>query len=250
MRPPSSVRIDDTLWRAERTMARRRLRHLPVLDAGQLVGAVSERDVLVERARLRATTRDHDWWFASVRAVMHEAPPTATPDDPPNFASDRLAESPEAILAVVERGFLVGIVTATDLLDSELRSWASDAVVTAADVMTEAPVTITPRDSLLEAARMMSDHQIRYLPVVEHGAVVGLLCDHNLLLKENPRRWSVRDVMCCPIAPVEQGTTLADLSRVLIDARLGAVPVVDDEQRLVGVVAYVDVLRTLANQFD
>jgi CBS domain-containing protein len=245
MRPPSSVRLHDTLWRAERTMARRRLKHLPVVDAGQVVGAVSECDLLA----FRAVATEHDWWIAPVRDVMHDAPPTAAPDDTPDLASDRLASSPEAILVVIERGFMVGIVTATDVLDAELQSWACDQVVTAADVMTEAAVTITPRHTLVEAARTMSDHQLRHLPVVEHGAVVGLLSDRDLL-RRDPRRWCVRDVMSSTVISVEPGTTLADLSRMLVDARIGAVPVVDDEQRLVGIVSYVDVLRTLATQFD
>ena len=58
-------------------------------------------------------------------------------------AVERIAASPDALVPVIENGFLVGIVTATDLLDDELRSWAtSPAAITAADVVTEAPITV------------------------------------------------------------------------------------------------------------
>lgn len=160
------VRADDTLWRAERIMARRRRQHLPVVAAGMLVGMLSERDVLAIRAV------DREWWLTPVHEAMHEALWIAAPDDAVSIAADRIGAAPEGLLPVLAQGYLVGVVTATDLLDAELAS-STKTRATAADVMTDALVTVAPTDTLTHAMKLMADHQIRHLPVVANGAVVG-----------------------------------------------------------------------------
>lgn len=255
MRPSWSIRADDTLWRAERIMARRRNKHLPILDGGgKLAGILSERDIVA----FRAGSPDPDWWLVPVRDVMRDAAVTAGPDEPVSVAPARIAASPDALLPVVEHDFLVGVVTATDLLDAELRSWASAPTeVTAADVMTEAPVTVSPADDLVEATKLMSDRHIRHLPVVEEGHVVGMLSERDLLPvadelskraahRDRERELKVGDAMTKSVATVSAGTSITDVSRTLLDFRIGAVPVVDAERRPIGIVSYVDVLRALA----
>jgi CBS domain-containing protein len=255
MRPSWSIRADDTLWRAERIMARRRLRYLPVLDGGKLIGIISERDVVGYRT---GAFGERDWWLAPVRQVMHEVPPTAAPDESAEVAAERIAASPDALVPVVEQGFLVGVVTATDLLDAELRSWASGpTAVTAGDVMTETLHTVAPTDLLVDAMRLMSDHQIRHLPVVENEVIVGMLSERDLLpiaeelvisiaQRDGALLLRVRDAMTTAVATVTADTSLAEVSRTLVARKIGALPVVDDHHRPIGIVSYVDVLRALA----
>jgi acetoin utilization protein AcuB len=250
MRPSWSIRANDTLWRAERILARRRLKHLPVLEGGKLVGIISERDVVA----YRAGSSEREWWLAPVRQIMREVALTAAADEPASVAAERIAASPDALLPVVEDGYLIGVVTATDLLDAELRSWASaPEVVTAADVMTEAPLTVAPAD----ATKLMSDHQIRHLPVVEDGVLVGMLSERDLLpvaeeltstveRREGARLLKVRDAMTSSVATVTADASLAEVSRTLLDHRIGAVPVVDDQRKPIGIVSYVDLLGALA----
>lgn len=255
MRPSWSVRADDTLWRAERIMARRRLKHLPVLDAGKLVGILSERDVIAFRA---GGGTDPDWWLVPVRQIMRDVAITAAPDEPASVAPERIAASPDAVLPVVENDFLIGIVTATDLLDAELRSWASAPTeVTAADVMTEAPVTVAPTDTLVDATKLMSERHVRHLPVVENGTIVGMLSERDLLpvaaelsssvaRGERERLLKVSDAMTTSVAAVAPDASIAEVSRTLLDRKLGAVPVIDEQRRPIGIVSYIDVLRALA----
>jgi CBS domain-containing protein len=225
------------------------------VDGGTLVGILSEPDVIAARDRRVVGAQ---WWLTPVRSAMHEVQVTAGPDEPATAASERVAASPDAVVPVIENGFLVGVVTATDLLDAELRSWAtSPATITAADIMTESPITVGPADSLIEATRLMSDHQIRHLPVVDHEVVVGMLSERDLLpvadeLSSQGKRHpgadvlKVRDAMTSQITTVPPDASLSEVSRTLIDHRIGAVPVVDDERRPIGIVSYVDVLGALA----
>lgn len=83
------------------------------------------------------------WWLTLVRDVMRRVQVTASPTIRPWSRWSASLRPPDALVPVIENGFLVGIVTATDLLDDELRSWAtSPAAITAADVVTEAPITV------------------------------------------------------------------------------------------------------------
>lgn len=257
MRPVRwTVGRDQTLAIAERLMVHRRLRSLFVVDGGKLVGSISEGDILRYRAQAKS---DQTWWRDPVGRAIQEVSLAAGPDDAVAQAGDRLAESRVDALPVVERGYLVGQVTAHDLLELELHERTDAGPMTAGDVMTEPAVAITPEDSLLVAAGLMAEHQLRHLPVTEAGAVIGMLSDRDVRTAvgdpirfttgpETARLITVRDAMTGPAITVGAHTPLAELAAKFADEKIGAVPVIDRERKLLGVVSYVDVLRALAER--
>ena len=108
-------------------------------------------------------------------AVMRPAPAPVPVDLP----LQRLIE--EHVLSTADRAFLVeragtvvGLITATDLVrvPREQRATASveDAMVPVDDV-----VTIAPRTGVIEALRLMQEHDIHQLPVIDDGSLVGML---------------------------------------------------------------------------
>jgi acetoin utilization protein AcuB len=242
---------------AERIIARRRVRELPVVESGKLVGMLSAQDILDYRADAEPGER---WWRAPASEAMRPLPQTAGPDDLVSAVSDRLAASASESLPIVERGFLIGIVSATDVLDAELRSVVPRARsrVTAADAMTDTPVTVKPTDSLIEAANLMVENQIRHLPVVEDGRVVGMLSDRDIrTVAGDPVRFvesrdsgaedlSVRDAMTEDTVTIPADRPITEIATDLIDEEVGALPVVDRAGKVIGVVSYVDALRVLA----
>jgi CBS domain-containing protein len=248
---------DDSLGRAERIMAHRRVHQLLVIDSGALAGLLSDRDVLDYRA---GATSDEDWWRTPVRHAMEAIPATATPDETVQAAIDRLAKSPVDVLPVVEHGFLIGQLTATDLFEAEqIPIERTTHALTVGDAMTEPAVSVGPTDSLLDAAKLMVDHQVRHLPVVEDGAVVGMLSDRDIrTVAGDPVRYAearegdeahaldVRDAMAPTALTIHANRPLRDLAHELADERIGALPVVDADGKLVGIVSYVDALRALA----
>lgn len=104
---------------AQQLMRQHHIRHLPVVRDGRLCGILSERDILGYRARI---DRDEAWWRAPVDDVMTSPAQTAGPDDSITEAAGRLAVSKIGALPIVERGQLIGLVTATDVLDAEVRA--------------------------------------------------------------------------------------------------------------------------------
>ena len=259
MRPARwTVRPDDTLGRAAEIMAHCRRNQLLVVDDGALAGVISERDVL--NRRMVAKPGIH-WWDIPVRTAMREVAITAGPDETVTDAIDRLARSLGDVLPILDHGFVIGELTATELFQAERISAERPAgPVTAAEAMTEPAVSIEPTRSLLEAARLMVDHQIRHLPVVDHGELVGMLSDRDIrTIAGDPARYvearqghgsrtlNVQDAMAEAPLTIHGESPLTEVANRLADERVGALAVVDADGKLIGIVSYVDALRALAS---
>ncbi|HUJ61299.1 MAG TPA: CBS domain-containing protein [Kofleriaceae bacterium] len=119
---PVTACESDALGHAHRLMKTCHIRHLPVVSDGQLIGIVSERDILAARARAEG---DDQWWKLPVRAAMTAPVHSATPDDSLAAVAARLATSKIGALPVLDHGRLVGIVSVTDVLDAEARQAAT-----------------------------------------------------------------------------------------------------------------------------
>lgn len=258
MRPaPWVVEGIDSLGAAHALMQQHHIRHLPVVRDGKLVGLLTEHDILAYRAEL---PRAEDWTSVAVSGAMVRTPQTAAPDDSITEITARFAADTLDALPVVERGRLIGIITVTDVLAAEVRRAmaVSPRAATAGQVMAPGPFTCGPDDDLLAAATRMSVHGVRHLPVVDgSGRVIGMLSDRDVRTHVgDPSRFAiagsvsyeyVRDAMTPAPITVTADRSLDEIARIFEDHQLGAVPVVDDERRLVGIVSYVDVLRGVAH---
>ena len=260
MRTPVWVSSLDSLGQADEAMRREGTRHVAVLHAGKLqgrlVGIVSQRDLLEYRAIIgfAAPWRDH-----GVAGVMTRSPRTTSPAAAIADAASRLATSRFDALPVVEDdGTLVGIVTVADVLGAEMpEAPRAVHVDTASDVMTPGPFTTTADERLLDASTRMSVHGIRHLPVVDAaGHVVGMLSERDVRTAVgDPERFAlsgarvalrVRDAMTPTPLIVAEDRPVLELAKLFQDRHIGAVPVVDRAEHLVGIVSYVDALRALA----
>jgi acetoin utilization protein AcuB len=116
-----------------------------------------------------------------------------------------------------------------------------------ANRMSPDPWTISPEASVAEALKLMQDHGVRHLPVVEDGLLVGLVTDIDLrtayfasLLEEI----KVRDVMTHDPIVVQAGDTVFQAARVIHQNKLTGMPVVENS-RLVGIITLADILGVL-----
>ena len=135
----------------------------------------------------------------------------------------------------------------------------------ARDVMTPDPLTVAPTASIAEVWDMMREVEVRHVPVVQDGALVGMLSDRDLARVDLARllrsegadalrqalATPVVEVMTSDVISVEPDTEIGDVIGLLIDRRIGALPVIDaDTREVLGIISYVDVLRALQSVLD
>jgi acetoin utilization protein AcuB len=120
------------------------------------------------------------------------------------------------------------------------------------DVMTERPTTVSPRATVETAIRLLEALEIRHLPVVnEAGELVGMLSDRDLRgnLGEDgggpPGSARIVDIMNGDVIQANADDDLLEIAELMVDNKIGAVPIVDERGVLVGIVSYVDILRSL-----
>ena len=127
----------------------------------------------------------------------------------------------------------------------------------ARDLMTDRPAVCTPQTSSQDAARMMQDNDCGSLPVVESRdsmKLIGMVTDRDLALRVLGRgldaNTPVREAMTKNVASVKLEDSLRDIERVMTGQQVRRVPVVDGQDRVVGIVAQADLARELSGSKD
>jgi CBS domain-containing protein len=103
------------------------------------------------------------------------------PEDPLSEVLDLMAGRGISAVAVVgDAGHVLGILTAGDALRLFLKE-GRKSTVAARDVMTRAVLCVTEEEELLDAARVMVQRNLRQLPVVREGSVLGFVTRESAL---------------------------------------------------------------------
>src|SRR3990172_10928319 len=130
------------------------------------------------------------------------------------------------------------------------------------DLMTRAPLTVTATETIGEADDLMSQNKIRQLPVVKGKELIGIITDRDirsflsgsLLASPEPREMTlktrIREIMTSEPITVGPDDDLEEVVELLIEEKVGGIPVVDATEGLVGIVTYVDVLRCFLNRLQ
>ena len=126
--------------------------------------------------------------------------------------------------------------------------------------MTSRPFSVRPHENLLDAVALMVSRNIRHLPVTDaSGRPLGMLSDREVRSavrdpaaammpgdqQERIQDLDVAAVMSLDPVIAEEAEPITKLVDKLLDERIGAISVVDSDQKLVGLVSYLDVLRAL-----
>ncbi len=124
---PFTIKPDDSLLSATRTLKEKGFKHLPVLDGhGKLVGIVTDRDLKRASASDATTLEVHELLYlldkVKIEQVMTRKPVSVTPLETVQGAAKLMMEKKIGCLPVLEDGKLAGIVTKDDLLRMLSRS--------------------------------------------------------------------------------------------------------------------------------
>ena len=122
------------------------------------------------------------------------------------------------------------------------------------EVMTKDPVFCLPADNVLKASQLLKTHDVGSLPVVEseeNKVVVGMLTDRDIVLKvvsegRDTQTALVKDVMSAEVITCGTGDDMQVALDLMSKHQLRRLPVVDAEDKLVGIIAQAD----LATRMD
>ena len=132
-----------------------------------------------------------------------------------------------------------------------------------------------PGDSISTIARLLVDHRLPGLPVVENGEVIGIITEFDLIVRQadvevptpvpfldailvadagpdfddEVRRVlavDARHLMSAPVVSVRSSATLSEVATLMVDRNVNLLPVLDEQLKLIGLVSRADLVRVIS----
>jgi CBS domain-containing protein len=238
--------LDERIVSVAKKMSENHVSCVVVADSGKLAGILTQKDILrvvacEEGDYDRAKTSEE--MSRPVRVVL----PTLSV-----IAAGRIMEANGIKrLPVFEGKRLVGIVTQTDVTRgltflSPLRS--------VADIMSTDVATVRTDATVVEAARIMSHHNISCILTMDQEEVAGILTEKDLLdrvviPRKHPRKTNVNEVMSRPVTWIPPSYSVLGAAQKMDQMHLHRL-VVMDRKHLCGIVTQTDIMRAIRRELE
>jgi CBS domain-containing protein len=118
-----------------------------------------------------------------IREIMSTEIKKVTPDNALIDIAAMMRDEDIGALPVVKDGELRGIVTDRDIVVRAIAEGKEPSTTTVQEVLSEKVESVEPDDDIEEAADVMAAHQIRRLPVVEDGKLIGMVSLGDISIK-------------------------------------------------------------------
>jgi CBS domain-containing protein len=239
-----AVDKDISLVEAIERLRRYEISRLVVLDAGKIVGIITEKDIARELGSASAYRlppgRIH------VSSAMTANPLTVAPDVMARRAAEVMLDNDISGLPVVAEDKLVGIVTKMDF--AKVCSAYDD--IFAGQVMQAKPITVSPGDRVIHARKLLLEEDLIGLPVVEGGELVGMVTIRDIAMRlaafqevvpdryksERIRNLIVEDIMAQPAVSTRTDARLSEVAKLMFERRFSSLPVLNLQGELVGLI--------------
>jgi CBS domain-containing protein len=124
----------------------------------------------------------------SVRDAMTENPRSIGASASVVEAARLMREEDIGSLPITDDGKLVGMITDRDIATMVVAEAADPETTSVGDVSSRDPISVEPDKDIEEALQLMARHQVRRLPVVENGGLVGIVAQADVALKEGEKK--------------------------------------------------------------
>jgi acetoin utilization protein AcuB len=133
------------------------------------------------------------------------------------------------------------------------------------DRMSRPVITVTPETPFQEALKLMQAKKIRRLPVVNPaGHLVGIVSERDLLhASPSPAtslsvwelnyllwRLTVGDIMAEKVVTVNPATPIVEAARLMVEKKIGGLPVVNESNRVVGIITETDIFKAFVERMS
>jgi acetoin utilization protein AcuB len=120
-------------------------------------------------------------------------------------------------------------------------------------------ITVDADDSMLDATKILKEHNIRHLPVLEKGKLVGIITDRDLkraspsdatALEAHELLYlvaniKVREIMTRNPITVPYNFTIEEAAQILLEAKISGMPVIDKNGDVIGTITQTDLFKVL-----
>ena len=230
------------------TMQKHRVSKLVVVEKDEVVGVLTDGDIADELGAIKNRGVPASHLHAS--SAMRKKFPSVTPDTEVRHVLELLLEADVGILPVLHDKHCVGVITASDALS------LVDVDVPLADVATNHLHVVSPDDRVIHARRIMLDHGIERVPVIEHGKLVGIVGEIDLArglarfkqtVADNHQsaalqRFLVKDILQQTVVTGTPEMTARQAVALMRKEDVGSLPILRAD-RLTGIVTRTDLLR-------
>ncbi len=129
------------------------------------------------------------------------------------------------------------------------------------DWMSEEVIVLDENASIMKASQIMKEHNIRRIPVVKNGRLVGIISDRDIKEATPSKATSldvhelyyllaevrVKDIMTPDPIYVKPTDTVEFAAVLMLENRISGLPVVDEEQRVIGIITQTDIFKLFVN---
>jgi CBS domain-containing protein len=119
-------------------------------------------------------------------------------------------------------------------------------MTTVADVMTRGVRTMSPQDTVVKAAQAMDELNVGVIPVCDGDKLVGMVTDRDIVVRGvaqdcDAKTTKLADVMSTNVRCATEDQDVDEILGQMADSQIRRLPVVDKQQRLVGIVSLGDI---------
>jgi CBS domain-containing protein len=119
----------------------------------------------------------------------------------------------------------------------------------AKDLMSSPVHTIQDNKPIKDLEKLFDKYSIRHVPVLnDKGALVGIVSDRDLLQSKKRKVSLVKDVMASEVLTAMHNARILDIAKLMMHEKIGAMPVVNTTNSLIGIVTLTDILAAIVRQ--
>jgi len=129
------------------------------------------------------------------------------------------------------------------------------------DWMTENIITLSENDSAIKLMQLFKEHQIRRIPIVKNGKLVGIVTDRDIKSITSPKAFSmdmyefyyiisnlkVKDIMTANPIYVHPDDDIEKATILMLENKISGLPVVDENEKLIGIITQTDILKAFVS---
>ena len=114
--------------------------------------------------------------------------------------------------------------------------------------MAKPALSLSPTSSLFDVRKLMSEKNIRHIPILFQNKILGMISDRDLLKVDLSGTFpfmKAEDIMSTVLIVALDETPLAHVARVLMEEKISGLPIIDKNNFLVGMISRTDILRAV-----